>query len=249
VEINGLRRIEIASISDYELLLYDVRRLQKIPKDSIKTVVDKCWQSLNINAEPPNSLWELFLEAARLHPCDTFASMTLRFSEGCTETAVQKFNAFLDELNTRDSFRLNQFSPQSLTNFIKVITALNLKFSYAMIFKALKGLNVNSSVEAWTAFASMVDHVDPNQVVVADIRKRLDEFHGFILTHYDTWQGDSKFYAIKSLGRLSIITGKRYNFKDERIKDDIDTCGVDFGEMQERLQSAYHVTSMFTFGS
>ena len=238
-------RIERASISDYELLLYDVRRLRKIPKVSIKTVVDKCWQSFNIDVGPPTPLWELLLEAARFHPYATFDSIVLRFRTRCTYTAVQYFHSFLDRLHTNNTFNLKNFPPESLRNFISIIEAQKMKFSYDRIFGALELLGFDSPDEAWSTIASMADHVDES-TSVADMSTRLDRFHVFICKHYNKWERDSKFYALKTMGTLSRITGKRYKLP-ARIKDDLDTCTVDFGGIQQRMGNSYAVSTMFTF--
>jgi hypothetical protein len=91
----------------------------------------------------------------------------------------------------------------------------------------------------------MADHVD-NSTPVADTSTRLDRFHVSICNHYNDWEGVSKFFALKALGTLSRITGKRYELP-ARIKDDLDTCTVDFGGIQQRMGNAFVVSTMFTF--
>jgi hypothetical protein len=170
--------------------------------------------------------------------------MTLRFRTGCTDTAVQYFQSFLDKLHTNSDFNLNNFPPESLRNFISVVEAKDMKFSYDTILGALELLEFGSRDEAWSTVASMADHVD-NSTPVADASTRLDRFHVSICKYYNDWEGDSKFFALKALGTLSRIADKRYELP-ARIQDDLDTCTVDFGGIQQRIGNAF-VSTMFTF--
>lgn len=232
-------QIERASIAELELLLGDVKRHRKIPAAAIETVVDRCWQSLNVCARPPLVLWSLLLETTRLHPRATFDFMTSRFQCKCTETAVQYFDSFLDELYPLD---LKVFSTESLKNFVSVIEAGNLKFSCEAILGALELLSDDSPDQAWRTFAAMVDHVDVSNPMAGKFVEKLDRLYCMIMICC----GDAKFFALKALGSLTRLTDKRYTLP-ARVKDELDHCTVDFGETQRRLGNAFTVSKMFTF--
>ena len=238
-------RIGIASTSEqFELILHDVRRLNKIPTESITSLVGRCWVRLGTGVEPQTPLWDLLLEAARLSPNDTFDSMTLRFRDGCTGLPAKYFESFLDILHINGDFDLNNFPQPSLSNFIRIIEARGITFSFDKIFGVLDLLmsrSDNYPDNVWITFASMSDCVRGSPD-----KQRMDEFHKFIVGQYFQWDGNDKIYALKALGTLSrSFTTKRYKLPAS-IKRDLDECPVDFGEIQNQIRS-FSVSTMFEF--
>lgn len=197
-------------IMDYEILLHDVVKRQRIPADGIQNIVEKCWQYWGTDAATPDPLWQLLLKAGTLQSSLTLDAMCLKFlaQMQCTDNARRYFLCFLENLSN-DGLNLHEYPAAVLGNLDKVIQTGAIKFPYNMVFKTLNTLGPGSPEAAWSTFASIANNIEFSTLNENDIRMKLEPLRVLVCDREKDWSQTSKCSALTSLGFMSRLLSNR----------------------------------------